>query len=315
MSKEELDRVPIMEQIRDTVGQRDHGRLKSMLYGEGLPAMSRTTTPVEDIIDAVLSSQSNNELRFSMSALVASLVSELDLESEHSIDAVYVHDLLQLVSCLPRNEATFAALTGLFKQQQDNRTSPIIERSLLWKALAEQQTDSRLRDYWLQNLTNPELIETERGRTELNESWRGLIRSTPKSGENGPDYTAINDGLVSLALVTAGNEMSESCIKLAFVELNYAFPRDDNDWAKHFAGIYDDSHIIGQAAIAVWGRSSQTTLEPTTPVLSPDSTVRLFQILHGDRIVVHPLYAITAIMLAIHNKNFAPGNEFATGRF
>ncbi|ABW66992.1 tetratricopeptide repeat protein [Desulfosudis oleivorans] len=252
--------------------------LQSLLAGTGLPALARDDEPAEQIFNALESGDYGNLAR-RITRLLAKLLHQRAESLERSLaamggaaiggrnaqmvsspyleDETYVYNLFLLSSRLPRDEALFGGLRrffdigftrGVIITTTGNRAGFQLRR-----ALAEQQTDLSLRDYFQDLLEDKKRPWNPGRRTELLEAWRGLLGSLNFDKDRDDTLRTIDRGLRAIHDTVEPHPESIDLLTLALWHLDNSFPLDSPTWVSYLESYWADwPELLRDIAAETW---------------------------------------------------------------
>ncbi|MEG7525389.1 MAG: hypothetical protein M3H12_20280, partial [Chromatiales bacterium] len=229
--------------------RHDADRLRSMLRGEGLPAIGSDIEPAEQIMLALEVPRFDANLARRLAHMTTPLVDEQRQAMQQQLaesakavvsagtraatseepsywqDSRFLFNLFLLAATLPREESLFDALNGFF--EQGHKATGLADQGgraalQLRRALCNQQTDDRLHDYWLDRLNDHTAKWNSGRRTELMDAWRGLLWLAQPSSDNG--FDPLNRGLLALHHTVAEQPQGFALLRHALYRLEQAFP-------------------------------------------------------------------------------------------
>ncbi|MDO8372135.1 MAG: hypothetical protein Q7T39_09415, partial [Polaromonas sp.] len=261
MNITEAARAVLLDQITHIANGGKTDGLQALLSGAGLPALNRDDEPAEQIHDALESSDHYGGLARRIARLLASLIhrradtlaqrlaalegvavggsSTLVCDSAYLADETYVFNLFLLASRLPRHEELFGGLHRFhllgFKRDivltgTHNRIGFQLRR-----ALAEQQSGSGLRGYWLDLLKNQGRTWNPARRTELMEAWRGLLETIDFDVDRHDALDTLDQGLRALHGSVELHPEAIGLMEMALGRQANAYPLDSNTWVSYLA--------------------------------------------------------------------------------
>jgi len=324
MTPARLALASVRRTLEEIAHAGDGERLRQLLRGRELPALGSGEEPAIQIIQALELPPYDTGLTHGIGRLGADSAKRWleRIEAQngrettwsataHAIrepppatvsgpdDEPFVYNLLLLASWLPRDAALFEAL---YACHISDVTLTVLAAGRgrgvrqLRRALCNQQTDIRLKDYWLSLLrgsdTNP-VWDTAR-RSGLLEAWRGILW-LPRPTEPGPplDLEAMDAGLRLLAGTTAGHREAETILRTALRRMVDAIPLDPATWVDLIAPFR--SH---------WPELLQDVAAETWPELGSHLLVAIKRCLPPLPIAVEK----------IHSESEAISSEMASGK-
>ena len=124
--------------------------------------------------------------------------------------------------------------------------------------MCNQQTDARLKDYWLSLLREPDTnpVWDAARRSELLEAWRGILW-LPRPSEQRPplDVGAMDTGLrlLVLASTVAGHRKVETILRTALRRMADAIPLDPTTWVELIAPFQAGwPELLRDLAVEIW---------------------------------------------------------------
>jgi hypothetical protein len=206
-------------------------------------------------------------------------------------DEPYVYNLMLLASRLPRTAETFEVL---YRFHQHGFALAVLAtgggRSLrqLRRALSNQQTDARLKDYWLSRLAGavPDAPWDGARRSELLEAWRGVVW-LPRPSANGPpiDLDAADDGLRRLHDTVVDRLEGVRLLRMALLRMADAVPLDPGTWVDLLAPYWSRwPQVLQDVAVETWPALEPRPLAalPMLPAELAELWERLDEATRGD---------------------------------
>jgi hypothetical protein len=216
----------------------DMDALRSLLLGRGLPVLGGDAEPVEVLMQALGPSQAPAGLSQALGALLAAEVTGLTQEGATQDRRMLLRGALRLAAGFPPQADLFGALKTLASSldaKVDDLWSGDPLGPLVARALAYQQSDGAMEDFWLHLLRmSSHKTWTPERRTVMLTAWRGLLRASPSEETrlNGKvvDVDRIERGLLALYAGVRGREGGGRLIRLALGVLAETFPRSPQFW-------------------------------------------------------------------------------------
>ncbi|MFA7240491.1 MAG: hypothetical protein WC091_10290, partial [Sulfuricellaceae bacterium] len=288
MSITNAARAQLLKTLVGIARNGDAAGLQSLLCGVGLPALSRDDEPALQIHEALLSSDKYADSAKSVAKLLARLIRQrMNAPAQQIDDDVYVYNLFLLATRLPRVNDLFEGLLSFHETGFGGRVTLANARNRagaqLQRALAEQQPDARLRDYWMGLLRQGVRDWNPARRTELLEAWWGLLNTL--DFENAPDdaTTALDDALRTLHDSVEGHPEGLGLLQLALWRLDSAFPLDSATWVGMLAPYWKQWPELLQDIAAECWPALHPQARDDMPLL-PDNLSRIWESLEvADR--------------------------------
>lgn len=273
---------PVVESVERIARTGDMDALGSLLLGRGLPVLGGDAEPVEVLMRALGPSQAPAGLAQVLGAVLAAEVTGLTQEGVTPDRRMLLRGAFRLAAELPPQADLFRALqklTSSLEEKVDDLWSGDSFGPLLARALAYQQTDGAMEDFWLHLLRkSSQKTSTPERRTVLLMAWRGLLRVSPseETRQNGNvvDIDRIERGLLALY----GGEVSEReggarLIRLALNVLAETFPRSPQFWEERLGlRVVRWPDELQEEAIRKWpGLRTGETPEINTPQINAPS--------------------------------------------
>ena len=216
----------------------DVDALRTLLLGRGLPVLGGDAEPVEVLMQALVPSQAPAGLPQTLGTLLAAEVTGLTQEGATPDRRMLLRGALRLSAELSPQADLFGALKTLASSldaKVDDLWSGDSLGPLVARALAYQQSDGAMEDFWLHLLRmSSHKTWTPERRTVMLTAWRGLLRVSPseESRRNGKvvDVDRIERGLLALYAGVRGREGGGRLIRLALGVLAETFPRSPQFW-------------------------------------------------------------------------------------
>jgi len=300
-------RAVLLKQLAEIANKRQPEPLQALLCGVGLPALSRDTEAAEQIHAALLESGKYADLARRIAALLARLVQRrsADLEQElacllgtmqgngstevcesHGLkDETYVFNLFLLASLLPREGKLFDAVLQFHRigfersvvlSSIDNRVGVQLRR-----ALAEQQHDAGLRDYWMKFLVVQGQTWSAARRTELLDAWYGLLATLDLDADLQGSLAALDKGLQALCECVEPHPESIDLLDSAFWRLSTACPLDPATWVHYLSPVWAQwPQLLQDVAATTWPSLGATQDDEIPPL--PDELADFFRALSGE---------------------------------
>jgi len=294
-------RAVLLGQLTHIANNGNTEALQAMLSGAGLPALARDDEAAEQIHDALESGDHYASLARRIAHLLASLIrrradalaqrlavlestamgggSTLVYERVYLQDETYVFNLFLLASRLPRREELFGGLQRFHEVgfKLDVILSSAYNRVgfQLRRALAEQQHDSRLRDYWLNLLQDRSRPWIPARRTELLEAWHGLLATLDFDTDRQDTLDAFDAGLRALHGSVECHPEAISLLELALSRLENAFPLSPATWINYLAPAWATwPELLQDVAARIWPGLEPKPHDDMPPL--PDDLVALW---------------------------------------
>ncbi|MCB2263143.1 MAG: hypothetical protein LGR52_09435, partial [Candidatus Thiosymbion ectosymbiont of Robbea hypermnestra] len=285
MTPAELALATIRRTLREIARQGDGERLRRLLRGQELPALGGGEEPAERIIQALELPPYDVDLTHRIGRLCADSARLWLKRAEEQLmwetqqlavaggttctvpstaipeleDEPYIYNLLLLTSWLPRDAELFAAL---YPYHTDGFALSVLvagsSRSAwqLRRALCNQQTDDRLKDYWLSLLRGSEAGSPwdAARRSELLEAWRGILW-LPRPSASGPplDLAAMDEGLYLLEGTVARRVEGLTIMRNALRRMVDAIPLDPATWVELIRPFWSDwPELLKDVAAEIW---------------------------------------------------------------
>ena len=272
-------RAVLLEQLTCIANTGNAEALRALLSGAGLPALSRDAEPAQQIYDALESGEHYASLARRIAHLLASLIqsraealeqrlaalgaaaigggSARIFESPYLEDETYVFNLFLLAARLPREQALFG---GLQRFHEVGFRREVILASInnrvgfqLRRALAEQQHDSGLRDYWQDLLQDKNREWNPARRTELLEAWHGLLESLDFNADRQGALDALDAGLQALHGSVERHPQAIGLLELALLRLENAWPLDSVTWINYLTPFWAKwPELLQDVAARIW---------------------------------------------------------------
>ncbi|MFA6972342.1 MAG: hypothetical protein WC208_13220, partial [Gallionella sp.] len=308
MNINQAARAVLLEQLTRIANSGNAEALQALLSGAGLPALSRDAEPAEQIYDALESGNHYASLARRIAHLLASLVQRrADVleqrlaalegaamggghtaiyENPYLEDETYVFNLFLLAARLPREQALFGGLQhfhdvgfrrGVVLASINNRVGFQLRR-----ALAEQQYNSGLRDYWQDLLQDKNRDWNSARRTELLEAWNGLLGTFDLSADRQSALDALDTGLHALHGSVERHPQAIGLLELALLRLENAYPLDPVTWIGYLAPFWAKwPELLQDVSARIWPGLESKSREEMPPL--PDKLDELWAAMGVDR--------------------------------
>ncbi len=258
--------------------------LQALLSGAGLPATTHDAEAAEQIHDALEAGDRYANLARRIARLLARLIQRRTDALEQRLaalegaaiaggstqafercyleDETYVFNLFLLASALPRQEELFVGLQRFheigFQRDVVLASSNNRVGFQLRRALAEQQSGSELRAYWMDLLEERGRNWNPARRTELLEAWHGLLATLDFDADLQDTLSSLDKGLRALHGSIERHPEAIALLEMALWRLGNAYPLDPLTWVSYLS-----------PAWAKWPELLQDVATRTWPGLEP----------------------------------------------
>ncbi|WP_165741704.1 hypothetical protein, partial [Candidatus Thiosymbion oneisti] len=251
MTPAELVLADIRRTLQEIARAGDGERLRRLLRGRELPALGGGEEPAMQIIQALELPPYDADLTRHVGRLCTDsarlwLERLAEQKGQAAGDEPSVYNLLLLASWLPKDTELFEALYAY----HISKFAPSLLAAgsgrgarQLRRALCNQQTDTRLQDYWLSLLKQPDADSPwdVARRSELLEAWRGILW-LPRPSEQGPplDLETMDIALRLLEGTVVGRVEGVAILRTALRRMADAIPLDPTTWVELVAPFWSD---------------------------------------------------------------------------